>query len=247
MAFDCDVKTYPKQALQAITKDFPISKISWKQRPSASKRIESISSLQISNSPLTSAEMSMTLNTLQSTAQTHQVLEVQFSEIPVDVENTKKALSLLFDMAQDAYTICQFFNAQLSSNGYLSHRAVYTSTGNKLESTSGFCQLSEQIKVQRYLNTLAPDESSNFNNVFKGGQLILTRCDEYILAEIRLHIASCLTPRELDILALVMQGRSNPAISEKIGVSLSTVKNHLNNMFKKLGLEKRTQLLLISH
>jgi DNA-binding NarL/FixJ family response regulator len=50
-----------------------------------------------------------------------------------------------------------------------------------------------------------------------------------------------LTRREFDVLSLVAHGESNRAIAKKLFISEKTVKNHLTNIFQKLGVEDRTQ------
>jgi two-component system, NarL family, response regulator LiaR len=50
-----------------------------------------------------------------------------------------------------------------------------------------------------------------------------------------------LSKRELEILALLAQGHSNQEIAEKLFVSLSTVKTHIQNLFEKLDVKRRTQ------
>jgi DNA-binding NarL/FixJ family response regulator len=50
-----------------------------------------------------------------------------------------------------------------------------------------------------------------------------------------------LTARELEILRLVARGYSNREIAEKLYISQKTVKNHLTNILRKLGLQDRTQ------
>src|SRR5215468_9676039 len=50
-----------------------------------------------------------------------------------------------------------------------------------------------------------------------------------------------LSKRELEILSLRAQGHSNQEIAEKLFVSLSTVKTHIQNLFEKLDVKRRTQ------
>ncbi|MCJ1715425.1 response regulator transcription factor [Curtobacterium sp. VKM Ac-2922] len=50
-----------------------------------------------------------------------------------------------------------------------------------------------------------------------------------------------LTPRELDVLRLVAQGNSNPAIGRALFLSETTVKTHLGHVFEKLGVNDRTR------
>ncbi|HWR54441.1 MAG TPA: response regulator transcription factor [Bryobacteraceae bacterium] len=55
---------------------------------------------------------------------------------------------------------------------------------------------------------------------------------------------SPLSQREREIVALVAQGFKNKEIAEKIFISEQTVKNHLHNIFDKLGVSDRLELAL---
>jgi len=57
-------------------------------------------------------------------------------------------------------------------------------------------------------------------------------------------LPSALTPRELDILRLVAAGSPNREISEALGLSEQTVKNHLSTIFHKLGVPNRTHAVM---
>jgi LuxR family maltose regulon positive regulatory protein len=52
-----------------------------------------------------------------------------------------------------------------------------------------------------------------------------------------------LSPRELEVLALVAAGLSNQHIADRLIVSISTVKKHINNIYGKLDVLSRTQAL----
>jgi len=53
-----------------------------------------------------------------------------------------------------------------------------------------------------------------------------------------------LTPRQHEVLALLMQGKSNQQIAEALGLSANTVKVHLVTIFRVLGVSSRTEALL---
>jgi two-component system, NarL family, nitrate/nitrite response regulator NarL len=55
---------------------------------------------------------------------------------------------------------------------------------------------------------------------------------------------SPLSQREREIVALVAQGFKNKEIADKIFISEQTVKNHLHNIFDKLGVSDRLELAL---
>jgi DNA-binding NarL/FixJ family response regulator len=56
--------------------------------------------------------------------------------------------------------------------------------------------------------------------------------------------ASRLTRRELQVIAAVVEGGTNKDIAKAIGLSEQTVKNHLSNIFDKLGVSNRLELAL---
>ena len=50
-----------------------------------------------------------------------------------------------------------------------------------------------------------------------------------------------LSAREFEVLRLIADGRSNRQIASEIVVALSTVKTHINNIYGKLGVRRRTE------
>ncbi len=54
--------------------------------------------------------------------------------------------------------------------------------------------------------------------------------------------ADPLTKRELEVLALLLEGWRNQDIAERLGLSQSTVKNHVYNLYQKTGVANRVEL-----
>ena len=52
-----------------------------------------------------------------------------------------------------------------------------------------------------------------------------------------------LTKREEEIISLVYWGLSNPEISDRLYISTSTVKRHMQNIFKKMNIKHRSELI----
>ena len=52
-----------------------------------------------------------------------------------------------------------------------------------------------------------------------------------------------ITDREREIILKVMQGKSNDDIARELVISLATVKTHLHNIYKKIGIDSRFDLL----
>jgi DNA-binding NarL/FixJ family response regulator len=62
----------------------------------------------------------------------------------------------------------------------------------------------------------------------------------------RVAADEALTPRELDIVRLVGKGLRNKEIADALGVSVTTVRSHLNKVYDKLGPGSRVELALFA-
>jgi two-component system nitrate/nitrite response regulator NarL len=60
-------------------------------------------------------------------------------------------------------------------------------------------------------------------------------------------IATDLTMREREIARLVVIGLKNKSIADKLQLSEGTVKIHLHNIYRKLGIRNRMALLVQSY
>ena len=56
-----------------------------------------------------------------------------------------------------------------------------------------------------------------------------------------------LTPREVEVLALIAEGLTNTEIAERLVVSAATVKSHVNHIFSKIGARDRAQAVVYAY
>lgn len=56
-----------------------------------------------------------------------------------------------------------------------------------------------------------------------------------------------LTPRELEVLKLIGQGKTNQEIADELIIGIKTVKTHVSNILAKLNVEDRTQAAIYVH
>ena len=57
---------------------------------------------------------------------------------------------------------------------------------------------------------------------------------------------AALSPREREVLALITEGLGNAEIGERLSISEKTVRNHISNLFDKLGVWTRAQAMVFA-
>lgn len=93
-----------------------------------------------------------------------------------------------------------------------------------------------------YLLKAAPPEEilAGIRSV-AGGEVVLAPSIATLLVGRNARPTVTLSKRETEVLSLVAQGHSNPAIASQLFVSEATVKTHLLHVFEKLGVNDRTR------
>jgi DNA-binding NarL/FixJ family response regulator len=82
-----------------------------------------------------------------------------------------------------------------------------------------------------------PDEFvDTLRRVAAGGTALDPQVVARLLASDRNGPLEALTPRELEVLQLLGEGLSNPAIGDRLGITLRSTEKHVSSVFAKLGL-----------
>ncbi|HHT91875.1 MAG: response regulator transcription factor [Bacillota bacterium] len=61
------------------------------------------------------------------------------------------------------------------------------------------------------------------------------------------HPHNELTSRELEVLVLIGEGKTNQEIADELFIGIKTVKTHVSNVLSKLGVEDRTKAAVYAH
>ena len=100
-----------------------------------------------------------------------------------------------------------------------------------------------------------PDIVRGIRAAAAGQSLIAPSIAGDLLARLRRHgapdaapapAAPRLSPRELDVLRLVVAGCDNREIGERLHLSASTIKHHVSSTLEKLGVENRIQAAVLA-
>ena len=99
--------------------------------------------------------------------------------------------------------------------------------------------------TKRVAAWLRDGRTASFTVVRDGTRLELTRLPRHegaALAVVHTRVpgAELLTSRELQVMALVEEGRPNADIARALWLSPGTVRKHLENVYAKLGVRNRT-------
>jgi NarL family two-component system response regulator LiaR len=80
-----------------------------------------------------------------------------------------------------------------------------------------------------------------------GHTALAAEAQEYLVRSVgQRHPGTDLTGRESEVLALLVEGLSNPAIAERLRISASTVKFHVSSILGKLGTSTRAETVAVA-
>ncbi len=149
--------------------------------------------------------------------------------------------AFLSDRSNDLHT---YYLEDLKSNSY--YDDLLNRLTNKYPNSTYTNQYKSELNSDKYM--LLNEKSSSFNwtyllyiilgiSVLTNLWFIISRRKEKSKSKSRLK--EQLTKQEEKILTLLLEDKSNKDISESLFISVSTVKTHVNNLYKKLNAQSR--------
>ena len=92
----------------------------------------------------------------------------------------------------------------------------------------------------------AGELASAIRSVHAGNSILAPEVTQALIHTTTEPVKIDLTPREYDVLELMVDGKTNAEISEVLTLSLSTVKFHVSNILSKLDVRSRSEAILFS-
>ncbi|MDF2721320.1 MAG: LuxR family transcriptional regulator [Paenibacillus sp.] len=116
-------------------------------------------------------------------------------------------------------------------------------------------QAIEAGAITYVLKTISSDELAHvIRSSFRGLQVMNAEVSQALTRGLRQRStqsgqddAAGLTSREMEVLLLIADGKSNKDIGEELHISIKTVKTHVSNLLMKCEVEDRTQLAIYAH
>ncbi len=94
--------------------------------------------------------------------------------------------------------------------------------------------------------SLAEDLSETIRATFQGKMVFSSEVGAQLLAPPEPAVDFHLTDRELEVLVLLAEGMTNRQTALKLSISQSTLKFHMANIYQKLGVQTRSEALVLA-
>ncbi|MEM8510021.1 MAG: LuxR C-terminal-related transcriptional regulator [Bacteroidota bacterium] len=173
-----------------------------------------------------------------------------FAEFQEFGEDCKEPLAELYiydflsDRTNETYAT---YLEELSSNMY--YTALFTRLQKKYPQSKMAKQYDKELQSDLALVAEENDTDTYFNSgylIYPALVLVLAAVGYYVQNK-RKSVAgstalSTLTAQERKIMDAILDGKSNKEIANHFYISVSTVKTHINSIYKKLGLSSRSEI-----
>jgi NarL family two-component system response regulator LiaR len=93
---------------------------------------------------------------------------------------------------------------------------------------------------------LAQDLADTIRATFQGKMVFSSEVGAHLVSPPQPAVDFNLTNRELEVLVLLAEGLTNQQSALKLSISQSTLKYHMNNIYRKLGVQTRSEALVLA-
>ena len=95
-------------------------------------------------------------------------------------------------------------------------------------------------------DSLAQDLAETIRATFQGKMVFSSEIGAQLVSPPHPTVNFHLTDRELEVLVLLAEGLTNQQSAQRLSISQSTLKFHMNNIFEKLGVQTRSEALVLA-
>jgi NarL family two-component system response regulator LiaR len=95
-------------------------------------------------------------------------------------------------------------------------------------------------------STLTEDLIETIRTTYQGKMVFSPDIVEQIVSKPQPTMDFHLTDRELEVLVLLAEGLTNQQSAQRLSISVSTLKFHMSNIFDKLGVQTRSEALVLA-
>jgi NarL family two-component system response regulator LiaR len=95
-------------------------------------------------------------------------------------------------------------------------------------------------------SSLAQDLADTIRATFQGKMVFSSEVGAQLVSPPQPAVDFHLTDRELEVLVLLAEGLTNQQSAQKLSISQSTLKFHMTNIFEKLGVQTRSEALVLA-
>jgi len=161
----------------------------------------------------------------------------------------------ILDIAPDNFKNSEYYKLYYQSNGVKDHTGFLVESGNgspvaiSLERTPALRAFSQTDK--RRLHAIADTVAALVSKQWPSGlsaqenatsQPVDSNLHRHVERLLRQFGSSFLTPRERDVVQLVLKGYPSKTAAQKLGISSQTEQVHRKNIYQKLGLSSHGEL-----
>jgi NarL family two-component system response regulator LiaR len=95
-------------------------------------------------------------------------------------------------------------------------------------------------------DSLAKDLAETIRATFQGKMVFSSEIGAQLVSSSHPAVNFHLTDRELEVLVLLAEGMTNQQSAQRLSISVSTLKFHMNNIYEKLGVQTRSEALVLA-